>query len=321
VPPINPVVEDLLRRRIVILTGKGGVGKSTTSAALALIAGNRGLHVLLIEVDAKGNLPDFFDSPRVAFKPKRLHRNIYGLSMQPKDAMQEYMKLFLRIPGFSLKPLEGFIEYTSGAIPGLKEILVTGKIAWEDKAQRDGRPRWDLIIVDGAPTGHAVSQLGAARHLSTLVTSGPIHDQAVWIADLMSDPERTAVVLVAMPEEMPVNETIDLAGRFKRETDISPAALIINQLQPETIPEGRLTDVAAMVSGAGHAAFVRKHPEGGPILQAGAMYLEARARATHLSTLLERALKLPSVRVPYVFERHHGFTFTRTLARSLESAK
>ena len=105
--PTNPVIEELLQRRVVILTGKGGVGKSTTSAALALIAGRRGKKVLLVEVDAKGNLPDFFDSPRVGFKPRRLHQHIYGLSMQPEESMQEYLSIYLRVPGFSIKPPAG----------------------------------------------------------------------------------------------------------------------------------------------------------------------------------------------------------------------
>src|SRR5258708_32957942 len=94
-----------------------------------------------------------------------------------------------------------------------------------------------MIVVDGAPTGDVVSQLGAARHLSTLVRSGPIHDPAVRIADLLCDVERTALVLVTIAEEMPVSETIDLAHRFATDTDMSPAALLVNQLQPETVTE------------------------------------------------------------------------------------
>src|ERR1700737_3342926 len=98
----------------------------------------------------------------------------------------------LRVPRFSLKPLIGFMDYASQAIPGLKEILVTGKIYYEEKQEVEGHPKWDLIVVDGAPTGHVVSQLGAAAHLTTLVRSGPIHDQAEQIDGLLTDPARTA---------------------------------------------------------------------------------------------------------------------------------
>src|SRR5438270_245807 len=132
-PATESLIEDLLSRRVVLLTGKGGVGKSTTSAALALLGAQQGKKVLVIEVDAKGNVPDFFDSHRVGFRPRKIHKNIYGLSMQLKDSMQEYLALMLRVPGFSLKPLEGFLEYTSGAIPGIKEVLVTGKVYFEEK--------------------------------------------------------------------------------------------------------------------------------------------------------------------------------------------
>src|SRR3984893_445810 len=140
-PETPSLVDELLEKRVLILTGKGGVGKSTTSAALALIAANRGKRVLVIEVDAKGNVPDFFDTRRVGFAFRRLHKGVWGMSMQPKDSMREYLSLMLRVPGFSLRPLQGFMEYTSNAIPGLKEILVTGKIYYEEKAIDDGHPR------------------------------------------------------------------------------------------------------------------------------------------------------------------------------------
>jgi anion-transporting ArsA/GET3 family ATPase len=312
------LIDELLQRRVLILTGKGGVGKSTTSAALALIAANRGKRVLVIEVDAKGNVPDFFDTKRVGFRYRRLHRNVWGLSMQPKDSMQEYLSLMLHLPGFSLKPMQGFIEYTSNAIPGLKEILVTGKVYFEANATDDGLPRWDLVVVDGAPTGHVVSQLGAARHLAALVKTGPIHDQALRIADLLADQVRTAVVLVTIAEEMPVSETIDLARRFADETDIRPAALLVNQLQPEVVPESAIAAFKRLVAGAGRTEFLKRHPEGEPLIGAGEMMLEARDRSRHLGRELQRALKLPTLKVPYVFQRHHGFAFTKTMATALE---
>jgi anion-transporting ArsA/GET3 family ATPase len=316
-PEPPSLVDELLDKRVLILTGKGGVGKSTTSAALALIAANRGKRVLVVEVDAKGNVPDFFDTRRVGFKYRRLHKNVYGLSMQPKDSMQEYLSLMLRVPGFSLRPLQGFMEYTSNAIPGLKEILVTGKIYYEENATENGVRRWDLIVVDGAPTGHVVSQLGAARHLAELVRTGPIHDQALRIADLFSDPARTALVLVTIVEEMPVNETIDLAKRFEDETDIHPVALIVNQLQPDLVAEVPVIEVEKLVRGGARKEFFKAHPEGEPLLGAAEMLLDARSRTERLTGVLNRALRLPTLTVPYVFQRHHGFAFTRTLARAI----
>ena len=317
-PEINPLLAELLSRRVVILTGKGGVGKSTNSAVLALVAAGMGKRVLIIEVDAKGNVPDFYDARRVGFKYRRLHKNVFGLSMQPKDSMQEYLAMVLRVPGFSLKPLEGFLEYTSSAIPGLKEVLVTGKIHHEENARTaDGAYRWDLIVVDGAPTGHVVSQLGAARHLEGLIRSGPIHDQALRIADMLSTPARTAVVLVTIPEEMPVSETIDLAQRLADDTDIVPAALIVNQLQPEMVPEEKMADFKELVGGGGRELFIAKHPEGEPVLDAGEIFLEARGRTVHLSRLLQRTLKLPTLYVPFIFQRNHGFAFTRAMAKLL----
>ena len=311
---------DLLQRRVVILTGKGGVGKSTSSAAIALLAAQQGKKVLVIEVDAKGNVPDFFDTTRVGFKYRRLHQNVYGLSMQPRESMHEYLSIMLHVPKFSLNPLSGFMEYASQAIPGLKEILVTGKIYYEEKQVDGDHPRWDLVVVDGAPTGHVVSQLGAAGHLKTLVKSGPIHDQANMIDNLLTDQARTAVVLVTIPEEMPTMETIDLAGRFAEETGIAPLGMIINQLQPRQLSGEVGEDFRDLLSKTGAKKFEASYPEGEPLLQAGEILLEERARADRMRTLLKRSLKLPTLEVPTIYQRKHGFAFTRVLARTMVEA-
>ena len=305
---------------MIILTGKGGVGKSTSAAAIALIAAEQGQRVLVIEVDAKGNVPDFFDTNRVGFKYRRLHQGVYGLSMQPRESMHEYLSIMLHVPKFSLNPLTGFMEYASQAIPGLKEILVTGKIYYEEKEQEGDHPRWDLIVVDGAPTGHVVSQLGAAGHLKGLVKSGPIHDQAARIDELLTDSSRTAVVLVTIPEEMPAMETIDLAGRFSSETSIQPFGLIINQLQPRQLSGEVGHEFRDLVAPAGRAKFLKHDAEGEPLLQAGDMLLEERARADHLRSLLRRSLKLNTLEVPTIYQRKHGFAFTRLLARTMLDA-
>lgn len=313
------LLEELLQRRVVILTGKGGVGKSTSAAAIALIAAERGRKVLVIEVDAKGNVPDFYDTTRVGFKYRRLHQKVYGLSMQPRESMHEYLSIMLHVPKFSLNPLSGFMRYASQAIPGLKEILVTGKIYHEEKARDGDNARWDMVVVDGAPTGHVVSQLGAAGHLKTLVKSGPIHDQASMIDDLLTDRQRTAVVLVTIPEEMPVSETIDLAGRFMDETGIAPLGLIINQLQPRQL-SGEVGEEFRQLITAGRQAFHERYPSGEPLLEAGEMLLEERHRADQLRRLLKRSLKLPVLEVPTIYQRKHGFAFTRLLSRTMLEA-
>jgi len=318
-PDRGSLLEQLMERRVVILTGKGGVGKSTTSAALALVAAKRGKRVLLIEIDAKGNVPDFFDVKRVGFKARRLANNVYGLSMQADESMREYLTIYMHLPGFSLRPLEGFMRYVSSAIPGLKEMLITGKVAYEERAREDGAPRWDMIVVDGAPTGHVVSQLNAARELTELVKSGPIHDQSVWMAELFRDQDRCAVVLVTIPEEMPANETIDLHQRFLDETEIRPFGLILNQLQPLPLPAGELPELRSAVRGKGRKELLAAHEEAEPLLQAGEMLLERLEAAAQFKEILQRALKLPTLEVPYIFERRHGLAFTRELAAVMQA--
>jgi anion-transporting ArsA/GET3 family ATPase len=274
----------------------------------------------VVEVDAKGNVPDYYDTHRVGFKPRRLHQNVYGLSMQPRAAMHEYLSIMLHVPKFSLNPLSGFMNYASKAIPGLKEILVTGKIYYEEKQFDDGVRRWDLIVVDGAPTGHVVSQLGAAGHLQELVKTGPIHDQARMIDELLADQRRTLVVLVTIPEETPALETIDLAARFRTETRIEPYGLIINQLQPRQLSGEVGEEFKELVVGQARKPFLERYPEGQPLIDAGVMLLEERNRADHLRQMLKRSLKLPTLEVPTIYQRKHGFAFTRALARTMIEA-
>jgi anion-transporting ArsA/GET3 family ATPase len=165
-----------------------------------------------------------------------------------------------------------------------------------------------------------VSQLGAAGHLKTLVRSGPIHDQAAMIDALLTDRRRTAVVLVTIPEEMPAMETIDLAGRFADETGIEPLGLIINQLQPRQLSGEVGEEFRDLVTGPDEKRFLDQYEGGQPLVDAGEMLLEERARADHLRGVLKRSLKLHTLEVPTIYQRKHGFAFTKILARTMLEA-
>src|SRR4249919_3477988 len=136
------------------------------------------------------------------------------MAMRTEDSLKEYLRLNLRVPVLGrLGPLARVLDFVATAAPGVKEILTVGKVCWEARESIEGRADWDLIVVDAAATGHVVAQLDAPRAIRELVQAGPVRGQTEWMVDLLSDPAVTALNVVTSPEEMPVNETIELVGR------------------------------------------------------------------------------------------------------------
>src|SRR4029077_5631371 len=148
--PNRRAVTDLLDRKLLFVTGKGGVGKSTVAAALALLAAERGKKTLVCEFDAKGNLADFFESGRTKFEPRQVVPNLFAMSMDAEESLKEYLTLQLRLPLMArIGPLARIFEFVATAAPGVREILTVGKVVWEVR-----EAKWDLVVVDASATGH-----------------------------------------------------------------------------------------------------------------------------------------------------------------------
>ena len=166
---------DLLGRRLLFFTGKGGVGKSTITAAMALLAADQGKRVLVIEVDAKGNITDQFESRPVGFTPREVYPGVFAIAMDTEASLREYLKLNLRVPVVGrIGPLARVLDFVATAAPGVKEVLTIGKVCWEVREAIEGRADWDLVVVDAAATGHVISQLGAPEAIRELVAVGPV---------------------------------------------------------------------------------------------------------------------------------------------------
>ena len=208
------MTNQLLDRQLIFVTGKGGVGKTSVAAALAYLAASAGKRTLVCEMDAKGALAAALDVAPLEFAPRLRRANLDAMAMNTEDALREYLRLFVRVPLVGrIGPLARTFDFVADAAPGVKEILGVGKLAYEVRERH-----YDLVVVDAEASGHIVAQVAAPRVIGDLIQVGMVRDQTRWMLDILEDPDRTGVVVVTTPEEMPVVETIELLDRLAAET-------------------------------------------------------------------------------------------------------
>jgi anion-transporting ArsA/GET3 family ATPase len=302
-----PLLDDLFRRRAIWVTGKGGTGKSSISSALALVAAQRGLRTLLIDVQANGDAARFLDAGPPRYEAREAQPNLFHLALHPEEVLDEYLEIALRIPRVRrFGPLRKIFDFIATGAPGVKEVLVAGKVGFEVRAEQGGRPRWDVIVVDAAPSGQVVSHLRGPRSIQEMVGVGMIKTQTAWVRDILEDPEKTGVVVVALPEEMPVSETRELLDQLPKEVDTPVLAVIANRV------------VAPPRDGEAVDALVNSSLEGEIRVAFDAAAL-AKEIATDQAPAVEelRALGPPFACVPLIGWEHHDLAATRLIAQEL----
>ena len=311
---------ELLDRKLLFVTGKGGVGKTTIAASLALLASQRGKRTLVGEIDAKGNLADFYESGPTSFAEREVAPGLWAMSMDTEESLKEYLRLQLKVPLIAkIGPLARTFDFVANAAPGVKEILTVGKFLWEVREQH-----YDLVVVDSVATGHIAGQLAAPQAIQELVQVGMVRDQTGWMLDILGDPAQTGVVIVAAPEEMPVNETLELAERLRTETVVDLAAVVANRVLPELFGRGEEAVFDALMDKTRSPApeDVLSEAVGGPVrplLDGAELAVKLRrTRSIHLAHLREGLPDgTPLLYVPYLFQRSHGARATAQVAAHL----
>jgi anion-transporting ArsA/GET3 family ATPase len=308
----------LLDRRLLFVTGKGGVGKSTVAAALALLGAQRGKRTLVCELDAKGDLASFLETSNVGFTPRPVQPGLWAMAMDTEASLDEYLRLQLRIPGVSrITPLVKAFEFVATAAPGVREILSVGKLAYEVRERH-----FDLVVVDASATGHVVGQLTAPQAINSLVRVGAIRSQTDWVLDVLHDPTVTALVAVTTPEEMPVKETIELVERVRGETEVEVGAVVVNRVLPELFSRSD-EEVFERLREPAMAARLAKEVAGPvePVFEAARLAVTMRrSRAVHLEELrLAVHHDVPLLYVPEMFTRGHGLRSTAQVAAALSA--
>ncbi len=290
--------------RLIIVAGKGGVGKTTVTAALAGAAARAGLATLVVEVEGKSGLADLygqepFDYHEVTLSPgggPDCARSVRARTLTPDDALIEYLEDHGMSRISKRLVTTGAVDIVATAAPGIKDILVLGKVK---QLERGGS--YDLIVLDAPAAGHAISFLRSARGLLDAVRAGPIHTQAADVLEMLSDAARCQVVLVTLPEETPVNELVETAFSLEDEVGLSLGPVVVNGLYP---PLARLdTDPVEAAALAGAAL----HPGEADALRAAARFRRERSTLQHDQIdRLASKLPLPQIQLPYLFSADLG---------------
>jgi anion-transporting ArsA/GET3 family ATPase len=297
---------------LVIVTGKGGVGKTTVSVALGMRAAAEGKRTIVCEVSAQENASRMFEHTTVGFHEVELEENLWAISIDPDESMREYVLLQLKVRAMRDMLFRSRIfNYLAAATPGLKELVTIGKI-WElaqlDRKVKSGR-KYDTVIVDAPATGHGVGFLQTPRTFASIARVGPIHSQAQTLDRFITDHDNTGVAIVALPEEMPVNETAALEHDLVEEVGVAVDRVYLNGLYPERFSKEeaeRLTALAALEDGATKAAARAALSEFG----------RARSQRAQLARLRRRA-QAPVKTLPFLFEPDLGPEAARRLSKRL----
>jgi anion-transporting ArsA/GET3 family ATPase len=296
--------------RLLIVAGKGGVGKTTVSAAAAVAAARAGLSVLLVEIEGKSGLAGLFGREPLTYDEVELAAEVRGRTITPDEALLEY----LRDHGLSRisKRLvsSGALELVATAVPGIRDILVLGRVKALERAGAA-----DLVILDAPAAGHAITFLLSARGLLDAVKVGPINAQAREVLEMLTDASRCQVMLVTLPEETPVNELVDTAYHLEDRVGVSLGPVVVNGLVPEI--DG--LEVAVPVA-AGQAGVDLAGEEASALEAAAAFRAERRALQAEQLARLDEALPLPQLHLPHLPATELGGAELDLLATALTAA-
>ena len=287
---------------VIIVAGKGGVGKTAVSAALAMASSSVGLRTLIVEVEGKSGLASLFNSAQFSYSEIQLVEPSLGVgevmarTVLPEDALLDYLKDhgLKRISGRLVST--GALDVVATAVPGISDILVLGKIK---QLERSGQ--FDLIIVDAPAAGHAITFLRSASGLEDAVKVGPINSQAKDVLGLLNDPTRCRVLLVTAPEETPVNELIETAYSLEDEVGVSLGPVVVNGVLAE-LPGLQANPIEA----AAQAGIELEESEAQNLADAALFRLQRTALQRAQLDRMAQELPLAQLLLPYVFTSELG---------------
>jgi anion-transporting ArsA/GET3 family ATPase len=293
--------------RLVIVAGKGGVGKTTVTAAVARAAALSGLSALIVEVEGKSGLATLFGREPLTYDEIELTRGIHGRTLTPDDALLEYLRDHGMARISKRLSNSGALDVVATAAPGIKDILLLGKVKQLERAQAA-----DLIVLDAPAAGHAITFLLSARALLDAVRVGPIYTQAREVLDMLTDEQRCQVMLVTLPEETPVNELVDTAYHLEDRVGVKLGPVVVNGLYSAV---GGI-DVDPVVA-ADAAGTSLRDGEANTLRDAASFRRHRMDLQREQVNRLATQLPLPQLQLPYLFNADLGPAELEQLAQEL----
>ena len=316
-------MKDLLDRRLVIVVGKGGVGKSVIAGSFGLLAADQGRRTMIAEMGGAETMSALFDREPAGYAGGPLAPNLESMSITSDQAIEEYLVRMLRFRLlYEVVFRNRFIEPFMNGVIGLSDLISIGKVMDLEWLRRDGSlgptaigpHRWDLVVVDAPATGHGLSLLRAPRSVMDITRMGPMYNNSAMIRDLLADRRRTAVVLVTLAEEMPVSETIELARSLKEHVDIEIAGLVVNGVPPDPLADPDVRDGWEEV----HAWGQSRGGQAEAAVREAERAIRDRRRAERYIARLRDELGLPLAEVPMLARRDLDAGALRELGAHLE---
>lgn len=303
--------ESFFEPKILIVSGKGGVGKTTVAAALAVLAARSGRKVCIAEVDRKGTLPKLFGGGELAYDPSEIAPGVWGMNIVPDQALVEYLRVQYHMRGVArIFRTTNFVDYITTAAPGLKDILVLGKIWFlEQRTPGAGDYAFDTIILDAPAAGHMLTFLNAPMGLADALRVGPLQKQASWIVSMLQDPARCRVHLVTLAEEMPVAETIETSQALSDKLGIGQGSVFANAIYTELFSQAdreRLKGLApkgarSLIDEAATVGLQLDEEDIGSLLGYASFLNDRRdIQSEHLGEL-KAEVKAPVMELPFLF--------------------
>jgi anion-transporting ArsA/GET3 family ATPase len=315
-------LDGLLERRLLVVSGKGGVGKSVVSAALALAAREEGRRVLLLEIAGTeaGRHPIGRMEPGT--RPSEVRPGIFAARLDASLVMEDYVRETVRVGLLVRRVLESPIyQRFFAAAPGLKELMTLGKVMILEEAKQgwSRKPLYDTVIVDAPATGHGLSFLGVPGAAAQAIPVGPVGHNARRIVTLLKDRQRTALVVVAAPEEMAVVEGLELQRRAEDESGIATAGLVLNGVHERRFDAGEEAAVLRLTAAGAGGRLASDVPLPAALL-AARRQIRRRKLSRFYEGRLQKATDQPLVSLPWLFREELGEAELALLAARLRAA-